>query len=271
MILYFSGTGNSRFIAQHLARLCGDELVSMNRQLRNRKLDPYNAQYAFSSDSPFVIVCPTYCWHIPRVVEQFLLESRFMGSQSMYFLLTCGSGTGQAAAHAQQICKSLSMRFMGASSILMPENYITLFRAPDVDDAVGIVRASIPQVEAIAQAVQSGRMLKDSNAGPAIPDFICRLFYRFFIHDRLFTAGDACTGCATCAKLCPVANIRIKDGRPVWLGNCTQCQACIAACPLDAIEFGRRSKGKRRYYLFADGRQKFPIDRASVGVDAARR
>ena len=59
----------------------------------------------------------------------------------------------------------------------------------------------------------------------------------------------------------PVFTIRMKDGKPVWRGSCTQCQSCIAVCPTDAIEFGRRTKRKRRYYLFANGLQKFPSDR----------
>ena len=133
MILYFTGTGNSRYIAQELANLCSDELVSINRHMRQRNMDPYNAQYAFESDLPFVVVCPTYCWHVPKVVEEFLRDSRFLGSHDMYFLLTCGSGTGQAYSHAKEICKELDMNYMGLSSILMPENFITLFHAPDAD------------------------------------------------------------------------------------------------------------------------------------------
>ena len=260
MILYFTGTGNSRFIAQRLSECCSDELVSINRQMRQRKLDPYNAQYAYHSEKPFVVVCPTYCWHVPKVVEDFLYECRFLGSQNLYFVLTCGSGTGQAASHARAICEKLSMRFMGLSSILMPENYITLFHAPDADEAVGIIRAAIPQTENIAQQVLSGHKIEDSLSGPAMPSLLYRLFYRFLIHDRKFTVKDSCVGCSACAMLCPMANIRMKDHRPVWQGSCTQCQACISICPVDAIEFGRRSKGKRRYYLFADGRQKFPRD-----------
>ena len=49
MVLYFSGTGNSRFAAQQLAGLVDDELVSINCHLRQRILDPYNAQYAFET------------------------------------------------------------------------------------------------------------------------------------------------------------------------------------------------------------------------------
>ena len=258
MILYFTGTGNSRYIAQLLAETCSDELVSVNRHMRQRKLDPYNAQYAFTSEKPFVIVCPTYCWHIPKVLEEFLLESRFVGSREMYFLLTCGSGTGAAAAHAEQICKELSMTFMGLASVLMPENFITLFRAPEADKAVGIIRAARPQVENIAQQILLHHMIRDSYGGKGVPNLVYKLFYKTFVSDRKYRVKDTCTGCSACAKLCPMVNIRMKDHRPVWYGNCTQCQACIAVCPVDAIEYGLCTKGKRRYYLFADGRQKFP-------------
>jgi len=258
MILYFTGTGNSRYAAQVLARCCGDELVSLNRIQRSRVLDPFNAQYAFSSEKPFVIVCPTYCWHIPRVVESFLKDSRFTGSSRMYFVLTCGSGTGKAAEHAQQICRELGTEFCGLASVRMPENFITLFRAPEADEAVGIIRASIPQLESIAQLILSDRPLTDSFSGPGIPEPAVRWFYKTFVHDRRFTVSDACIGCSACARLCPLANISMQDGKPKWHGSCTQCQACIGVCPTDAIEFGHRTRRKRRYYLFADGRQKFP-------------
>ena len=263
MVLYFSGTGNSRFAAQQLAGLVDDELVSINRHLRQRILDPYNAQYAFESDSPFVIVCPTYCWNIPRVVETFLKESRFLGSRRMYFVLTCGSGTGKAAEHAREVCREISMDFCGLASVRMPENFITLFRAPEADEAVGIIRAAMPQLEVIGNQILSDRTITDSYAGHAMPLFLYRFFYRLFVHDKRFYVKENCIGCAACAKLCPLVNITMEDGHPVWNGRCTQCQSCIAVCPVDAIEFGHRTRKKRRYYLFADGRQKFPLESRS--------
>jgi len=39
----------------------------------------------------------------------------------------------------------------------------------------------------------------------------------------------------------------MKDGKPHWLGNCTHCMACICHCPAEAIEYGKKSEGKRRY------------------------
>ena len=62
-----------------------------------------------------------------------------------------------------------------------------------------------------------------------------------------FFATDACTGCGFCVEACPLNNIRLNDGKPVWGKNCTHCMACICGCPTEAIEYGKRSKGKPRY------------------------
>lgn len=46
-------------------------------------------------------------------------------------------------------------------------------------------------------------------------------------------------------------NISLQNGRPVWGGSCTHCMACICRCPAEAIEYGRKSRGKPRYHFEA--------------------
>ena len=259
MILYYSGTGNSRYAASVIARETGDELVCINDILRERAASPYTARYAFSSDAPFVFVSPTYCYRVPRVVEKFIRDSRFEGSRKAYFFLTCGSGTGAAAQEAEKLCRETELEFMGLGSVVMPENYITLFEAPTYDEALAILRAAHSQIESAGRLIRYGRTLEDANGGSglkALPTRLNSLFYKHFVNDKKYTVGDNCIGCGQCARVCPLANIRMVDSKPRWNGNCTQCMACIGICPQDAIEYGSRSKGKRRYYLYADGRQK---------------
>ena len=50
---------------------------------------------------------------------------------------------------------------------------------------------------------------------------------------------------------CPLNNIRLENGKPVWGKNCTHCMACICYCPKEAIEYGKKSKGKPRYHFEA--------------------
>ena len=63
MILFFTGTGNSRYAARQLARLLGDEAVSLDERMRKKKLGN------FFSRRPYVLVCPVYAWRMPRLLE----------------------------------------------------------------------------------------------------------------------------------------------------------------------------------------------------------
>lgn len=78
------------------------------------------------------------------------------------------------------------------------------------------------------------------------------LYYRLYIKDKGFTVSDACVSCGKCAKRCPLNNIDMGEGRPVWKGNCTHCMACICGCPTEAIEYKSISKGKRRYDIMKE-------------------
>ena len=67
----------------------------------------------------------------------------------------------------------------------------------------------------------------------------------------LIIDSEACIGCGKCVELCPLSNIYLENGKPVWGKNCTHCMACICYCPKEAIEYGRKSKGKPRYHFEA--------------------
>ena len=75
------------------------------------------------------------------------------------------------------------------------------------------------------------------------------------IEYEIFQIGGApvrdCIGCGQCAKRCPMNNVTLKDGKPVWGKACTHCMACICYCPVSAIEYGKKSVGQPRYHFEA--------------------
>jgi ferredoxin len=54
--------------------------------------------------------------------------------------------------------------------------------------------------------------------------------------DRSFRVDAKCIGCGICAQICPVDNIRLVEGRPVWQHHCETCLACYSWCPQAAID-----------------------------------
>ena len=76
-----------------------------------------------------------------------------------------------------------------------------------------------------------------------------------FVHADKFYVTDACISCGKCVKVCPLGNIRLENGRPVWGKNCTHCMACICRCPREAVEYGKHSRGLLRYVFPGEERE----------------
>ncbi len=249
MVFYFSGTGNSQLAAKQIAAELGDELVSINACLKKGE------KRTFHAERPLVFVAPTYAWRMPKVLERWIRETEFEGNQNIYFVLTCGGSVGNAAAYAKKLCEEKGLRFFGLALVAMPNNYVALSNTPDKAECAAIREKAGARVASLAALIQKGEpfpeaaiSLKDRmNSGP-----VNRLFYALFVHDKGFAASDACISCGKCAQRCPLNNIRMEDGKPVWNGNCTHCMACIGGCPVEAIEYKSASKGNRRYYIMED-------------------
>lgn len=243
MILYFTGTGNSRFAAEYLASSLGDRAEDVFASLRAGDMPTY------TSEKPWVIVCPTYAWRIPTVLRDYLLGCDFAGSRDVYFVMTCGGSIGNADKYNRQLASRLGLTHRGTAKLVMPENYIAMFRAPEPEEAAELCRRALPELDRIADTVRSLGDLgfPASLAGAIQSGVVNPAFYRFFVRDSDFAVSADCTGCSLCAKSCPMANITLRDGRPVWGGDCTHCMACITLCPAKAVEYGKKSVGQPRY------------------------
>ena len=129
---------------------------------------------------------------------------------------------------------------------------IAMFGVPGAEEARKIVESAEPSIREVLSRLQAGEpfaaprgnLIDRFLSGPVNP-----LFYRFFVKANAFRAGSGCVGCGRCAEKCPMNNIRLQNGKPLWGGRCTHCMACIGYCPTEAIEYGKKSVGKPRYHF----------------------
>jgi len=73
-------------------------------------------------------------------------------------------------------------------------------------------------------------------------------FYKNTNHTKKFYTTSNCNGCGLCAKDCPCNVISMVDQKPRWEANCTHCLKCINKCPRTAIQYGKGTLKRRRYY-----------------------
>ena len=238
MVLYFTGTGNSRYLARRIAEGLEMPLYDLNACIKAGNAAPVQ------TGRDVVLVTPTYAWRIPRVVSQWLGNTELTGAERIWFVMDCGNEIGNAAGYNRQLAVQKQLQYMGTAQIIMPENYIAMFNAPQKEQARSIVEQAEPALQKVLAQLKAGQEFPPPReklydrlmSGPVNP-----VFYRFFVKADAFRATDACIGCGKCVELCPLNNIHLENGKPVWGKNCTHCMACICYCPKEAIEYGKRA------------------------------
>lgn len=244
MVLYFSGTGNSEYVVKRIADATDDLCVSLNEKI---KASDFTCDI---TDDKIVFVTPTYAWRIPRVVSDWIIKTDFTGGKRVWFAMTCGGEIGNADKYLRKLCAKKDFEYMGVFEILMPENYIALFDAPEELEARYIVQKAEPKINAAVAKIAGGTVQKAKNV--SITDVVKSsivndFFFAAIVKSKKFFTTQNCIGCGKCVTLCPMNNITLTDGKPVWGKNCTHCMACICRCPKNAIEYGSASVGKPRY------------------------
>lgn len=244
MVVYFSGTGNSRYCAQMIASKLGDELIDAAGFIK------HGIAAELISGKPWVFAAPTYAWQMPRVFADFIRSGYFTGSEDAYFVLTCGGEIGNAGESIQKLCSEKGFHCKGVLEVPMPENYVAMFDVPDEATCAKMIAEAHPILEAGIERIRKGELFSAKKVG--VMDKlksgpINKGFYIGYVKAKNFYATDACIGCGKCAQDCVLNNIAIDGGKPVWGDKCTHCMACICGCPKAAIEYGKVSRGKARY------------------------
>lgn len=244
MILYFSGTGNSKFVAEKIAVETCDEIIDIKSKLKT------NSQSELVSNEKLVIVTPTYAWRIPKIVKEYLLKTKITGAKRVWFVMTCGGSNANADKYNKLLSEKLSLSYMGTEQIVMPENYIAMFSVPNKAESIKIVQKEINHIKNTAEIIKSNKpFIKDKiKFGERLSSrFINPIFYPMYVKTRKFEVKNSCISCGKCEKVCPLNNIHLVNGKPTWGSSCTHCMACICYCPVNAIEYGKKTKNQYRY------------------------
>ena len=246
IIYYFSGTGNSLAAAKKVARSLGDTEIVPIAVFRNTA-----GRIAPEADR-IGIVCPVYFAGLPAMVASFAERLDPASANYVFSVVTHGGGGGSAALRQLDgILKEKAARGLDAGfAVSMPGNYILMYEPPTGEKRDHLLAAADAELDAIAGRIQMGKRLKLPNS-PVARIVKALIYPRFLSHvhgdDRKFTVSERCTSCGTCAAVCPVGNIDVVDGRPVWNHRCELCCGCIHLCPAEAIQAGKGTEGRQRY------------------------
>ena len=233
MILYFSGTGNCKYVAEQIAAAVGDTSVSV---------EDSNGKIALEMGEIFGIVFPTHFWEIPAIMREFLEKASITAERENYAfaIATYGTTPGCSGTDAKKLLRKRGIDLSAAFSLKMPDNWTPMF---DLSDAEKVRCQNEEADKNLAVLISNIKaMVKGNHATPKAPYFVRTMSDKLYLKARRtsnFYVEGSCIGCGLCAKQCPVKAIEIQNGKPVWIKeHCTLCLRCLHLCPKFSIQYG---------------------------------
>ncbi len=267
-IYYFSGTGNSLVVARDISQKTNGKLVSMPSVMSKDRIE---------TDAQVIgVVFPIQgMFRVPSIVERFVGKLDGVSSKYIFAVTTFGSMPVWVIKRFRKVVESCGGKLSAGFAVHMPMNNITL-PSFTYSGEVGSkeqklfadCRGKVNFICEYVNARKEGKFEASNRLFLSLFYPVDRIYGRWRIEskynklknshltqDELFPLMDVsfhsdekCDGCAICSRICPVGNIKMVVGQPVWQHHCERCMACLQWCPKEAIEFDHDSIGRKRYH-----------------------
>lgn len=238
MIFYFSGTGNSRWIAEKVAEKINDKAYDISK---------INEIPEISNEKQIGLVFPIYAWGVPEPMNLFV--KKLNKTKAFAFAIcTCGANAGNALKNLSKI-----YHIDSSYSIIMPSNYIVGEDIEKESVILNKINNAKKEIDKISNEILEKKKVYNVEEGkfPAMKSNIINKGFNNFARTAkpFYVDKEKCISCGLCAKMCPAHTITLVNGNPVWSENCYQCLKCINYCPKEAIQYGDKTSKRGRYNI----------------------
>lgn len=240
MILYFSATGNSKYVAERISKETDEKMISVVDCIKENKFD--------FSDENIGIITPTYNWTLPSIVREFIEKANFE-CEYLYFIATYGTTCGATGKAANELIKGKEIN--AYYSVQMPDTWTPTFDLSTDEKAAKFTKNTEAQIDFIIDKISKKRNGKFMRF--TIPKLLVDTVMEPIYNNKVrktsnFVLEDSCVGCGLCAKKCPVNAIEMQNGKPKWIKDkCVMCLGCLHRCPKFAIQYKNRTKNHGQY------------------------
>ena len=243
-IFYFTGTGNSLWLARTLGqKIDNTELISM--------VNWDNQKQVVNSDA-IGLIFPVHIWGVPRRVINFLDKLKTISPKYIFAIANNGGQVSNTLVQLKKVMESKGLTLSSGWSIIMPSNYIPWGGPGSSYKQNERFQAAELKLTSIAEKVQ-GRVKSPVEKGPLWQRIVFTSLYKLTLPyvykmDVKFWVDDRCNQCSVCVNICPAQNIDIQNEKLTWHNHCEQCLACIQWCPKESLQYGKKTPDYPRYH-----------------------
>lgn len=234
-IFYFTSTGNCLYVAKRI----GGDLCSVPQMMKTNT-------YEFKDDA-IGLVFPTYGFGMPRIVRRFLEKASWEANYT-FAIATYGNLTGAVLPNLERFAAERGKKFDYMNTLLMVDNYLPNYK---IEDQL----AKLPEKRIEEQLAQIVGDINNRKTNKPTATFSQKLSTALiqaganaFMNGKNaqnYIVNERCTKCGICSKVCPTANIEVKD-QVIFQEHCEACLGCVHLCPQNAIHL-KNEKSTTRF------------------------
>ena len=244
LTLYFSGTGNTKFIAELFSRQMGARCISI-------ETDSDFVREIQSNDT--IAFCyPIYGSRVPRNMREFTAKyMSYLNGKKIIILVTQMLFSGDGARVFTDMFWDNAIDVIYAEHFKMPNNVsnILIFRKPGRKKMQKYILNAEEKMSVVCNDIRNGVVKKrgfsffsqilgnmqgkswQGNSKEIYPGS-ASIEYKAQTGVRI---RKNCNACNLCVDICPVFNLANVRGKITQRGNCIVCYRCVNQCPKRAI------------------------------------
>jgi len=245
LMLYFSGTGNSKYVA---------ELFASEMNAACHSIEESVDFGLMISESDRIAFCyPVYMSRVPRIMREFV--SRHLGvlkGKKVIIFCTQLILSGDGARSFAALFPNNYVEVIYAEHFFMPNNVnnVPILPMPSEKTIASCINSAKRKMAKVCADIRQGKV-KKRGFNPlsrllGLPQGVFMSKTEQLANKSIRVDAD-CTVCGLCVKICPTNNLAVNEGKIIHNHNCTMCYRCINKCPKMAISVLFQGKVKKQY------------------------
>ena len=245
IMLYFSGTGNSKYIAELFCENMNAACYSIEGET--------DFAHVIASEDIVGFCYPVYGSRVPRLMREFVIKHmESLKGKKLIIFCTQMFFSGDAARVLTDLLPRGFAKTIYAEHFLMPNNVCNLFLTPlDSEKRIKkyLTNAS-RKMRTVCDEINNGIVkMRGFNPVSRVLGLMQGLFFPGIekrASGKVWVDKD-CNRCCLCVSICPMGNFAFENERIETKNNCMICYRCINKCPKKAISVFLRGKVKKQY------------------------
>jgi len=248
VMFYFSGTGNSKYIAELFCQNINAVCHSIEESEEG-----VDFEKLIAAEEIIGFCYPVYASRVPRTMREFVVKHiASLKGKKLIIFCTQVLFSGDGARAFAGIFPRNFIKVIYAEHFRMPNNVCNFFLTPLESErkVKRYVTKAEHKMRLVCGDIEGGIVKKRGfnivSRILGLPQGACISILEKKGRDSVKINGN-CAQCGLCVSVCPMSNFEYANGAISPKGNCAICYRCINKCPQKAISVFIRGKVKRQY------------------------